>query len=56
MNPIKLKAIKRLRDMIEGEGASVDAAMAAITARYALGLNDLADIRAKATAKYAVAS
>ncbi len=50
--PMKTSAIWCVRDLIEEQRATVDEAMSAITATFALGLNDLSDIRAKAAAKY----
>jgi hypothetical protein len=54
--PMKTSAIWCVRDLVEEQRASVDEAVSAITAAFALGLADIEDIRAKARAKYAVAA
>lgn len=53
---LKVSAIWCVRDLIEDQAATVDEAMSAITATFALGLGDLERIRAEATKRYARAA
>lgn len=54
--PMKVSAIWAVRDLIEEQRATVDEAMSAITACFALGLGELESIRAEATKRYARAA
>ena len=54
--PMATSAVWCVRDLVEEQAASVDEAMSAITATFALGLGDLERIRAEATKRYARAA
>ncbi len=54
--PMKTSAIWCVRDLIEEQRATVDEAMSAITATFALGLGELESIRAEAAKRYARAA
>jgi hypothetical protein len=55
-NPGKTNAIMCLRNLVEGDGVSVDAALSAVLAAFPLGLSEIDDITTKARARYAVAA